>query len=93
MIASVVAILEPDCSPRAVLEDITQIPGAEIGDFTQSPRRIPITIDSHDPNALEETTLKLQQCPGVAFVDVVFVHFEDESPGLVRSVQQESHTG
>ena len=39
-------------------------------------------IDSPDPDSLEEITRRLQQIPGVAFVDVVFVHFEDESDSV-----------
>jgi len=80
MIASVLATLEgPEDTLHRIIEEISKIPSVEVGDFGANPRRVPITIDSLDPNALEETTRSLQQCYGVAFVDVVFIHFEDES--------------
>ena len=58
------------------------LPCVEVGDLSENPQRIAITIDSPAPNALEDTTQRIQQCAGVSFVDVVFVHFEDttESP-------------
>jgi nitrate reductase NapAB chaperone NapD len=80
MIASVVATLEgsEDDLQRSIGE-ISKISCVEIGISGSNPRRVPITIDSSDPDALEETTRRLQACCGVAFVDVVFVHFEKES--------------
>ena len=80
MIASVVATLEdPEGDLQRVIAEISQIPYVETGDVGAYPHRLPITIDSPDPNSLEETTRRLQECRGVVFVDVVFVHFEDES--------------
>lgn len=77
MIASVVAVLESGHARAEVLEALAKVPNIEIGDATLNPWRVPITIDSPTPGDLEVTTRRLQQCPGVAFVDVVFVHFED----------------
>jgi nitrate reductase NapAB chaperone NapD len=80
MIASVVATLEPDGRPHQdVINEIAQIPNVEIGDATAHPRRVPITIDSPGPGALEQLTRRLEQCSDVMFVDVVFVHFENET--------------
>ena len=80
MIAGVVATLEDlGGNLQDVIDEIARIPCVETGDVGTNPRRLPITIDSPNPNALEETTRRLQECRGVAFVDVVFVHFEDES--------------
>ena len=80
MIASVVVTLEELAGPAGkVVDEICQLPGVEIGTFGSDSRRVPITIDSPVLNALEDTTRRLQQCHSVAFVDVVFVHFEHES--------------
>lgn len=79
MIASVVATLEvDDISPQRITEKIAGLPNVEVGDFVATSRRLPIAIDSPNPNALEETTRSLQEIPGIAFVDVVYVHFEDD---------------
>ncbi|MFT5328301.1 MAG: nitrate reductase NapAB chaperone NapD [Planctomycetaceae bacterium] len=80
MIASVVATLEEDGGDvQHIVDEFCEEPSVEIGDVGHDARRVPITIDSPAPDALEETTRRLQECRGVAFVDVVFVHFEDES--------------
>ena len=80
MIASVVATLEDSGGHRPdIVTCIKNLPGVETGDPGDDLRRIPITIDSSAPNALEDITRQIQQCPGVAFVDVVFVHFEEAS--------------
>lgn len=80
MIASVVATLEEDDGDvQHIVDEFAEVPGIEIGDVSNDRRRVPITIDSPAPDALEETTKRLQECRGVTFVDVVFVHFEDES--------------
>jgi nitrate reductase NapAB chaperone NapD len=80
MIASVVATLEDvDVHLQTIIDTLTNVPCVELGEFGDNAHRIPITIDSPAPNALEETTRLIQECRGVAFVDVVFVHFEDSS--------------
>ena len=79
MIASVVATLEvDDISPQRITEKIAGLPNVEVGEFVPDSRRLPIAIDSPAPATLEETTRSLQEIPGVAFVDVVYVHFEDD---------------
>ncbi len=75
MIASLIVTL--DAKTQDTIDQISGLPGVEIGTVNQDAARLPITIDSADPNALEEITRSLQECPGVAFVDVVFVHFEE----------------
>ena len=80
MIASVVATLEgSEIDLPGFIEEISKIPCVEVGHTGTNPRRVPITIDSSDPDSLEETTRRLQETRGVSFVDVVFVHFEEES--------------
>ena len=79
MIASVVATLEERVRPRQeIIHEISQMPDVEVGEAVASGNRIPITIDSSSPNALEEITRRMQACEGVALVDIVFVHFENE---------------
>lgn len=80
MIASLVATLDKNvCNLQDTIEEISRIPDVELCDSGIASHRLPVMIDSRDPNALEETTRRLQQCRGVVFVDVVFVHFEGES--------------
>ncbi len=80
MIASLVATLDKDIAELSeIVSRISCIPGVEIGDTKAVTHRLPVMIDSPDADSLEEITRRLQQIPGVAFVDVVFVHFEDES--------------
>jgi len=80
MIASVVATLaEVGDAFQEIVDEFAEVPGVEIGDVGNDTHRVPMTIDSPAPNALEEVTRRLQECRGVAFVDVVFVHFENES--------------
>lgn len=80
MIASLIVTLDEGTSDRSgVASDMSRVPGVEIQDSNALSHRLPVIIDSLDPEALEEITRRLQQIPGVAFVDVVFVHFEDES--------------
>lgn len=79
MIASVVATIDKYAGNlRDTIDEISRIPCVELGSSGNGDYRLPMLIDSPDPNALEEVTRRLQQCRGVAFVDVVFVHFEDE---------------
>ncbi|WP_417849101.1 chaperone NapD [Thalassoglobus sp.] len=79
MIASVVVTLEDREGPvQDVVDEIRKLSNVEIGEFGSDATRIPVMIDSPVPDALEETTRRIQGCFGVAFVDVVFVHFEDD---------------
>lgn len=81
MIASVVVTLADLADDRqAAIDAIARIECVELGDVSRFAIRVPVLIDCPNPNALEETTRRLQECRGVAFVDVVFVHFENESP-------------
>ncbi|MBL9082681.1 MAG: chaperone NapD [Planctomycetales bacterium] len=78
MIAGVVATLNAtDRSVGQVLKEIAGLPHVEVGEVAD-PRRIPLTVEAPLPRSLEETTNAIQRCDGVAFVDVVFVHFEGE---------------
>ncbi len=78
MIASVVATIDKSGGMHQdIIDAIAGIPNVEVGAVDGNARRIPITIDSPGADTVEETTRRIQACPGVAFVDVVFVHFED----------------
>lgn len=79
MIASVVLTLDNYAETfQETVDEISRIPCLSLGLTEAVAHRIPVMIDSPDPDALEEITQRLQQCRGVAFVDVVFVHFENE---------------
>ena len=80
MIASLVVTLDKDTADLSeTVRRVSHIPGVEINDTNAGTHRIAVVIDSPDSDSLEELTRRLQKIPGVAFVDVVFVHFEDES--------------
>jgi nitrate reductase NapAB chaperone NapD len=80
MIASLIVTLDEGTTDLSeIASQMSRVPGVEINDSNALSHRLPVIIDSLDPNSLEEITRRLQQIPGVAFVDVVFVHFEDES--------------
>jgi nitrate reductase NapAB chaperone NapD len=86
MIASVVVTLDDHAEDRqAAIDEISRMDCVEVGDISPGRHRLPVMIDSPDPNMLEATTRRLQDCRGVAFVDVVFVHFENESPGAAMT--------
>ena len=92
MIASVVATIEDvDQGWQMVIREISRLPCVEVGDLSEGSCRVPITIDSPTPGALEDMTSQIQACRGVSFVDVVFVHFEDE-PEPRSLLHQESQT-
>jgi hypothetical protein len=79
MIASVVVTLDKVAANLPdTLAEISCVGCVEVGDIRDDGYRVPMMIDSPDPNALEDITRRLQACRGVAFVDVVFVYFEDE---------------
>ena len=79
MIASVVATLDnASGSFQRVIKEIAQLPNVDIGEVAVDSLRVPIAIDSPDPNSLENITRKLQEFRGIEFIDVVFVHFDDE---------------
>ena len=89
MIASVVVTLSDNATTLSnTLVDIKSAPQIEAGEFADESRRIPMTIDSSSRNDIEAVTRWLQDRPGVLFVDVVFVHFEDSdesSSGITDS--------
>jgi nitrate reductase NapAB chaperone NapD len=80
MIASVVVTLDKHSGHlQDVIDEIATIRFVEVGNAGDCTHRLPLIIDAPDPESLEEVTRELQRCRGVAFVDVVFVHFEQES--------------
>ncbi|MFT7632688.1 MAG: nitrate reductase NapAB chaperone NapD [Mariniblastus sp.] len=79
MIASVVATLDnASGSFQRVIKEIAKLPNVDVGEVATDSLRIPIAIDSPDPNSLENMTRQLQGFRGIEFIDVVFVHFDDE---------------
>lgn len=80
MIASVVATLEPDAALRSqLLQKLLARPELEVGDWSPANSRIPITIEAQNRHQMEDSTTWLRTQSGVLMVDVVFVHFEDET--------------
>jgi nitrate reductase NapAB chaperone NapD len=77
MISSVIAKL--DCNPEAaqhVVTTIQQREGLETGAIVDG-RLLPITIESNGNRETEELTRWISSLDNVAFVDVIYVHFED----------------
>jgi len=79
MIAGAIATLIDDAQQlQSALDVLAARPEIELGQFTGEARRIPLTIDSLDRRDVESVTKWLQDRPEVAFVDIVFVHLEDD---------------
>jgi hypothetical protein len=78
MIAGVVAKLTDDAIRlNATLDEFVSRPGLEVGKFQATDRRISLTIDSPGRSDMEDLTDWIRSRQGVAFVDVVCVHFEE----------------
>ncbi len=75
MIASVVVTLSPGTA-ESVCKRLASRPGIELGEKVA--QRIPLTIECDDRGGMEDTTRWIQDQKGVLFVDVVFVHFEND---------------
>ena len=83
MIAGVVATLIDDARRLGpTLRECAARRELQLGEFRATDRRIPLTIDSPRRSDVEQLTDWIRSRPGVAFVDVVYVHFE-ESDDLV----------
>ncbi len=79
MIASVVATLTDDARQlQATLAELSARPEFELGEFATNARRIPLTIDAPPRSKIEDLTKWIGSRAGVAFVDVVFVHFDEQ---------------
>lgn len=80
MIASVVATLDQDPAQRTqFLANVTNRAELEVGETNSDSSRIPMTIDVNNRHQMEDSTEWLRTQPGVLMVDVVFVHFEEET--------------
>ena len=77
MISSVIAKFEVGSELETTIHEIANHPHLDVGDVIEQ-RLLPITIDAPGRLETESTTRWLQSREGVEFVDVVFVHFEDE---------------
>lgn len=78
MISSVIAKLNTEFgSLEKTLEEISSHPDMETGALVDD-RLLPVTIESNGRNEMEELTRWLQSREGIAHVDVVFVHFEED---------------
>ena len=80
MIASVVLTLDVSQRPaEETLAEIGKRQDIEVGDVVGESNRVPLTIESNSRQGMTEATAWLQELTGSMFVDVVFVHFEEES--------------
>ena len=79
MIASVVVTFDQDSPSFA--DDITKLSSddsIQLGDLIEG-RKLPLTIDSADKRSTEQINEWISQLDAVVSVDVVFVHFGDET--------------
>ena len=63
---------------------LVEHPAIEIGELIEG-RKLPLTIDAVGKDQTEEITRWVQSQPGIAFVDVVYVHFEDTDGPVAES--------
>lgn len=80
MIASVVVSLDVDKQlQQKTLAEISARPDMELGMIDAATNRLPVTIESLNRREMGDATEWLKTLQGALFVDVVFVHFEEES--------------
>lgn len=100
MISGVVATLNceaADCRP--LVAQISQHSCLEVGELVDN-RKLPVTIESTGRKETEELTRWLMSIPGVAFVDVIYVHFDDDdqppsnesNPDMSNTIERHSST-
>lgn len=76
MISGLVVHLTGDKALRdAAIHAMQRRSGLELGE--QSGRRLPVVLESDGKKVAEDTTEWLKELPGVAHVDVTFVHLEE----------------
>lgn len=80
MIASVIVRLDHDADKNSIHETINSIRVHENVDVGELIRQtsLPATIECQSPAEMEAITRWLTSLPGVSFVDVVYVHFDDD---------------
>lgn len=75
-ISGLVLSFSPDSSlPRETLDALRNHPSIVIGDACEN--RIPIVVESADSEDATTIWEWLHSLPGIAFVDLVYLHFED----------------
>ncbi|MBL4701830.1 MAG: hypothetical protein JKX85_11300 [Phycisphaeraceae bacterium] len=68
-------------------------PQVQVGEFV-GPRRCPITLDTNNPEEDKVSWQRLQDDPGIDFVDVVCVYFDEDEKAEDSTVQvPASHSG
>lgn len=78
MISSVIAKLNCDeQTRREVIQRISRHSSLEVGELIEE-TSLPISIESSGNQETEELTRWIMSLEGVDFVDVVYVHFEDD---------------
>lgn len=83
MISSVIAKLNCDTKECMQLtEKLSAHPALEVGEIVGG-HSLPITIDTSGNQETEAITRWMLQQDGISFVDVVFVHFEEEDERVV----------
>ena len=91
MIAGVVVTLLDDAERlQSTLDEVRLRKELELGEFQGTDRRIPLTVDSGNRSSMEDVTDWLRARPGVAFVDVVFVHLEEADAPAESSLEGRS---
>ncbi|MEQ1904638.1 MAG: hypothetical protein ABL888_10660 [Pirellulaceae bacterium] len=78
MIASVVAQIDRQLTDSIRLGDAVESRvGIEVGEACGP--KVPLTIEAIDGRELEVATEWLRSLPGVMYVDVIYVNFDEES--------------
>lgn len=77
MISSVIAKLNTKATPEQTRSEISDHPDLQVGELVDS-RMLPVVIETDGRHEMESVTCWLQQRCGVDFIDVVFVHLENE---------------
>jgi hypothetical protein len=75
MTSGLVVLIDPDFRPQAVVEVIRAAPGLTVGDRIGA--GLSVALEAADGAESERRLDRLRGLPGVAGVEVVFVHWDD----------------
>lgn len=76
MISSLLVRISPEADYAWLREKLAAMPGFEVGALTDT-NRLPIVIESSDSATADQIYQQLCELPGILFVDIVAVFFDD----------------
>lgn len=78
MISSLLLRISPEADYELLREKLAAMPGLEVGARTDTDR-LPIVIETSDSATANQIYQQLCELPGILFVDIVAVFFDDST--------------